>query len=161
VPTSPIGHTGKKAPKKGRQIRNELMSPSEVVQALNSDLGDSSMSDCYERLRLRLSEDLRDLWDPTFARLEGPDPDAEAAYALCQWLAETGAAYERDAQSSPSLDWRSSAAARAALLRAGANELADLVQALTGVPVPPEVRQPPPPPPLISFGNNEEEAPCA
>ena len=160
MPNSPSGRTGNRTPKKGRQIRNELMSPSEVVQALNSELGDASVLDCYERLRLRLSEDLRDLWDPTFARLVGPDPDPEAAYALCQWLAETGAAYERDAVSSPSLEWRSSAGARAALLRQGANELAELVQALTGVPVPDEVKAPPTPPPLVSFGNNGEETPC-
>ena len=159
MPISAPGRAKKSLPKKGRHIRDELLSPSEVVQALNSEPGSAAVVDCYERLRLKLSEDIRALWDPTFARLVGPDPDTEAAYALCQWLAETGAAYERDAQTSPSADWRSTAGARAALLREGANELASLVESLTGVAVPDEIRHPPAPPPLISFGDNEDK-PC-
>jgi len=134
-----------------------LIVPSEIVSALCSHSDDEEIKNIYSRLQIDLCDDLRDLWDPTFARLRGPNADVEAAYSLCIWLSATAAAYNRDAETSPSSDWRITARARAELLRHSAEELAAIIEAATGIRAPAEVYSPPPPPPLIFFGSEAEE----
>jgi hypothetical protein len=133
----------------------QVIVPSEVVAALCSHSSDGEIRNIYSRLQIDLCDDIRDLWDPTFARLRGPDADYEAAYSLCTWLSATAAAYNRDAETSPSAEGRVTARARADLLRDSALELATTIEKVTGAKPPKEINEPPPPAPLVFFGTDE------
>jgi len=113
------------------------------------------MIERYKRLQAELADDLRGLWDPTFERLGGPDADLEAAWSLCSWLTISGAAYERDAIGALNPDWKATAQARSALLSAVAEVITAMVESLTGVTAPDEVRNPPPPEPSPTFPSSE------